>query len=1109
MLPILLILLGFAVIVCGAYLVWSADQQARTIAFSPRTDLQLRWRNWRQQQTSKPGEPEPSEEEPAASTPPKAAPKIKRQADPGEKQVPKTRTLELRTSRGHGPRGERLPFRLPVNEMGRVEVDTWAGLIANGIYKQGTGDDRRRMDQGLKPGVVLQHKIHDERRLTPLTWVHVYVHEDACNRVRDHFGWNLDDLAGELIKAATKHFGTFIHPDLLPGYHPKIQVFKDRSLGLTAFDVAFFPMLPKGLLECDAVLNLEPAGGVTSFPTGRQTLFRVGDREEDLDASRCAPFMERMGEVVLLGPDPWCHLRTDSTRFGSTALLAYRKSDQVGKVGELACLELKGRDKLAIELPGYDRMRLEPRKAVVIPLLEGPSTTCTLYRDQQGQHELIGTLVIANPLPDVRILPDVNAYERKDWDQWTRTDFARFVATRLYLASKGFQEAPTFLNGDEGHAFFTARNLLDEEGEFRREARLAGEDTLCYRIKWVVSGKIRRHLRNCFGGLVLARAVAAEVVSLIEREAPYNQLFDEIARDALRDSETHPGLSLEIATDAMVHPDTLLVRTMPILASSERRPIYGRLDFTGWEDARDISGMSCHPQKTFLIQYPANHVGMRISRFPLYGVRAPQVDGVLEFALEEPGTDEAKLLVRNRCRAELSLDGNPIPPGSEFALPLSRGRDHRPVLRLGQQVLQIRIYGEPKEQKDEPEFMPAPGKLDFHGLTLARRAATTNWGNSPFAARFRAAQQREPGLSLLGVSQATGKGYLASLMRESGEDQVHFFAEGEVFVREGSTDRLISAGDSTLDQGPLSGSAIIWPEKLSADKIEYARVDLGGEVGHVLNADLLAEDYFDLWENQLRTALPEGAHFTDADLLCIDNQTRDQKENHLYLVFDREATHTRHGWLFQPRAGITRVRFADSEESVPGLDYSRTVVGPLDVDHFYRVDWRGGEDTPLSFKVAPHREQIETYLSDGFFKLERGGRYAPGGNLAGQPQIFAGFQPSYIANNEVSLKHITESLDPKAQLGFDPRALCGFFDKDSYRVAYHPGERRFAVASFLHGGGNVSTKTLFMIVPDGGQPILGSHALPPVGIPKGRCCLVFPGLTFRFSQGPVYYGFSV
>lgn len=825
-----------------------------------------------------------------------------------------------------------------------------------------------------------------------------------------------------------------------------------------------------------------------------------------MDASRYAPFLERYSEEVVIGPHPWCHIQTSRHSFSATLVLTWRKSDDIGVTGILEVVDFQGDENLFLEISGFRREPLDKRGAFVkIPIQEGPRTTCTLIRTRGGAEEVVGAIILANPLPDVTSLPGVTLFEGMNWAAAQPRDFARFLVTRIYISTrfKGRFENIRFLFDDAGRAFLDSQNLLTNDGRPVPGSAVTPDDDLYYRLKMILSPKQRADLRSIFGDVVLKKAIVAEVIELInDQNEFYGDLFSEDARKALKDSATRPGLSVEISIDEMVHPEALLLRTLPILASVRRREIFGEVRLDNWKDAREISGMSCNAARTFLIQYPLNTVMMRMSRFPLYGIFAPQVHGVIGMALEEPGEADARLVIENYSQTNIVCGNKTIhPEGGEARIPVPSGQEHRVTLVMGSHSLEIIIYREPVEQMREPEFLPAPGKLGFYGLTLGRRAERTEWKSAPFGDLVRRAVEAD--LEILGVSQVTRNGYLSSLLRDGIEQEVHLFAGTTAHL---SAD-VIPAGSSTLSSQPLGLEASIWDDDDPKNVVEYTRIDFTN-LEQITHADILLQDFYEARYDEIAALLPEGQKVNEIDLLrCNPTAIRDM-DQHLYLAWDKNGE-SRSGWVYHKPAGIKQV-FIDNPDKVMDLDCSGALIGPFDTSRQYYVEWTGEGRTALHFEIDTHLEQVQTYLQDGFFTLKSGMYYRPGGIMSGpEPARFPQKEDVFISNHFIRLNHSSEAVNPKSQLPYDPKIITNYFDKDAYRIGYSADERSFVVTAQTHPNVGTRAKSVFLIVPAGRRPILGSHALPAVALPPGRNLVVFPGITFEFAQGPVYYGFNV
>ena len=90
-------------------------------------------------------------------------------------------------------------------------------------------------------------------------------------------------------------------------------------------------------------------------------------------------------------------------------------------------------------------------------------------------------------------------------------------------------------------------------------------------------------------------------------------------------------------------------------------------------------------------------------------------------------------------------------------------------------------------------------------------------------------------------------------------------------------------------------------------------------------------------------------------------------------------------------------------------------------------------------------------------------------------------------------------------MAFNPRRYSIFFDKHSYGIGYSRDRGGYTLFSRHHKEGDVTPKTVFMVIPASGEAILGSHALPEVILGKGKNQIVLPGETFDFDYGRRYY----
>lgn len=1017
-------------------------------------------------------------------------------------------------------------LRLEIYEHGPVKMSSWAGKIANNIYIRAGKIQDAHVEEVLKPALKGQYQDIDALdALHPMGWIQVVVHPGLLDSLRQDQGLGLTDLSEKLRSLVLESLGICLTPAIHNQYQPHLVICEDDSLGTTSFNLRFQPLPPATsaqALDCQAAIGLKPIGAISTVPGLEETHLRVADK--NLDGRAYAPLSERFAEKLVLGPKSWCHLRTTPETFNSVVTLGWRPSHDRRSAGQLQVLDVKGNDPLLLELPGYAQKQVCKKGWYIeIPAEEGPHTMAYFWTQKNGLEENIGAIFVANPMPDIGSLPEVVVLDHLEHKLNTANDFARFIATQIYLASKRKHRHANlaFLDDEDGFDYMNHHGLAFER-ELRPEALLTNNDPLHYRIKMVLAPPQYKLMKELFGKIATRQSVHDLVMKLLKEQAPYRQMFGEV-RSMLLPDERKPGLSIDISLDNLIPRGTVLLRLLPLLENVRRREIFGEIRLDQMPGARDISGMSCNGRRNFLIEYPAGNIMMRLSRYPLYGIHAPQIAGFIGLSLEDPESPSARLFIENGSNSELkvtawdadtidpshspatqSLQTRRLPPDQEMAVPIPVGINHRIEVASEQQSFEIQIYPEPLPQMNEPEFVPAPGKLEFYGLTLARRQEVSQWQNSNFSPLWHSQTQSED-LGLEGVSRMTRHGYLASVIRDETMREVHYFCEKPATLQEGLAPLKLPAASSTVSSGGLSTSAQIYENEAPGQVTQYERVALD----QVKHAKVLLKDYFDHYYDAVAQYLPSQERLLAIDLLKCNSGDISNLDLHLYAVKTKsEQTQMERGWIFCVAGGIQRIGSGPGQQTI-ALDFSKPLVGPLDLKRFYTVDWPGGLRTPLSFAIENHTDQISRYLEDGWFELRKDMVFAPGGNLAAEPKPFSGRDPQFIVTNQLKLTHNTQTVHTANQLNFDPRELCNFFDKDAFRLGYLPDAKAFTLRSMLHPNMGTTPKTVFMIVPSGEQAILGSHALDHVDIPPGRNILVLPGLAFRFSQGPAYYGVTV
>ena len=1021
-------------------------------------------------------------------------------------------------------------LRMEIYDHGQVNMGKWAGKIANNIYIRAGKVHDAHVEDVLKPALKGQYKdIESAESLHQMGWIQVIVHPSLMDNLRHHEGRGATDLAERLRGLVLESLGICFTPAVHAAFQPYLGLFEDDSVPQTSFHLRFQPLPPASSdqpLDCQAAIGLKTIQAVSTVPGLEETNLRVADKE--LDGRTYAPLSERYAERLAIGPRSWCHLRTTADAFDSLVTIGWRPSNDRRIAGQIQILEYRGKDELWLELPGHpEKVACKKDWYIDIPAAEGPHTMAYFWCRREGGEENIGSLFLANPVPDIGALPEVVVIDQLEDALDDGNAFSRFIATQIYLASLETPQSGPLVFLDDGNGWdFLNQAGLAEGRNLLPEAVLASHVNLHYRVKMVLSPPQYRMVKMWFGKIATRQSVLASVMKTLKEAPVYRELFSEVLNMLLPD-ERRPGLSVDLWVDNLIPRGTALLRLLPILENVRRREIFGEIRLEQWQNARDISGMSCNAKRNFLIEYPSGNIMMRLSRYPLYGVHAPQITGFIGLSLEDPEDPACRLTVENGSTSELQISIRPmeamagemenelqnsadpelqrLPPDQELGLPIQPGTGYQIHLAMGAQSIQILIYPDPVPQMNEPEFVPAPGKLDFFGLVLGRRAEISQWQSSPLAGVWN--QQSQNGhFQLDGANRVTHNGFLASVIRDQTEREIHFLSTRPATVQEGLNNLKIEAGGSTLGQNPLGMAAQIFEEDAPGQVTQYERV----AIDEARNAKvLLHTDFFERYFDRISGYLPEGERLVAVDLLKCFPGDISELDRHLYLVKSRsKQTQLERGWIFRDGGGIHRVGSGPRLQTM-ALDVSQPVVGPFDLSHFYTVDWQGGKRTPLSFVIESHREQVSRYLEDGWCELRKDMAYAPGGNLSAEPKVFAGRDPLFMVTNQLKLTYNAQTRQQHNQLNFDPRELCNYFDKDAYRLGYLPEAKAFTLRSRLHPNMGTTPKTVFLVVPSGEQAILGSHALDYVDIPPGRNILVLPGLAFRFSQGPAYYGVTV
>jgi len=284
--------------------------------------------------------------------------------------------------------------------------------------------------------------------------------------------------------------------------------------------------------------------------------------------------------------------------------------------------------------------------------------------------------------------------------------------------------------------------------------------------------------------------------------------------------------------------------------------------------------------------------------------------------------------------------------------------------------------------------------------------------------------------------------------------------------------------------------------------VDYHRIDFSRH--RVINSNILTFDYWDYWNEDLVPLLAEGERLARVELARCHPKHPERRDAHLFLVETTSEDGNRRGWIWHKAGGIESVRNPSQRESLQVT--GKTLVGPLETSgKLYLVDWVGEKGTPVSFDIDDHDDQVRQYLADGYFSLQEDAPYNVGGKIGGDTRIYKSNDPIFISGNELALQYEENVTSSRPCLNFNPRELANFYDKDSFKIFYSGEEQAFVIQALAHRKRSITPKTVFMVIPEGGHAILGSHALSPIKLPAGINTIVLPGITFKLSQGPVYY----
>lgn len=986
------------------------------------------------------------------------------------------------------------------------DLDAWARMIAWLLYSRLVPGVPGQVGSVLGP-TMFKTRIDQPDLLDRYLWIRLFADETVCAALRTYYNLSAAQLNERLRQLLLQVLESFFAESCNTYYNQRLVVtlFEREKHGETTFDLDFLPLLPKdsSVHSCDAYLMLASGLGQIRVPDAANHKLQFGDQLLGLSQGYF-PLIGDLAGQIEIGPHAHCHIQTGKQHCAGSLVLGWRQADEVGVGGVLeirAIKPVKG-ESFFLRHQVDDEQRDTPLVASTRSRLatreEGTQTTCEIWRRLGPHDNLLCTVVLRNRRPPLDSLPDCVIFERAFASFGSARDFTLFLASQIYFATKRQKNEVDILRLDspEGQAFYNG----PEGGPLFNRGRK--REPLRCRLRLCLAPARLSQVHEWLGDRDMAPRLASAILDVLQEEPAFKIAFPPETLPAFKAGEGIPGLSVEIGADAALDADTVLMRALPVFVPNRRREIYGRVHFDGWAGARDRSNISCDEGLTFLTDYPSGTVALYLSRFPVYEVQAPGIFGALKIQITEPGTPSACLRIASHSGTPVLINGKTLQRPASIAFELDqRGGDLTVDLVAGERRAHIVVYAEPLAQSQEPMFVPEPAKLELHGLALHRRLERTGWdGSRLFKGLWEAAAVHED-KELRGIGQVTAQGFLAAVERGARIEH-HFFA-GRRTELNGEMRLSLKPGSSTLGEQPLPGQVKIWESEAANVQVDYLRLDFARN--RIMHAGVLTFDYWDYWLDELERYLPDGERVARVELArCLPGDV-ERRDQHLYLVETRAGDDDRRGWLWHQPAGIRAVRLRSDQDSLVPCD--GPLVGPFNEieGNLYFVEWSGEPATPVSFDLPDHDEQIRHYLADGFVTLPEDASFQVGGKLGGDTRIHKSTDPIYISGKPLSLHYEPDASPTRPCLNFNPRDYANFFDKDSFRIYYSGEKRSFVIESQAHRKGTITPKTVFMVIPEGGHAILGSHALSPVKIPAGVNTLVLPGLVFRLSQGPVYY----
>jgi len=982
---------------------------------------------------------------------------------------------------------------LRVDDYGNIDFEYFSSVIAHNIFLNCTKNDSETvateipLDVQKNPG----KKINTIEDLNFHSWIQIFVQEKWIKVL----SIEREAIQKKLIiifENAPNHIETSIVKD----YTPIIDIFcETNSLKIKSseFALSLQPILehtPDNIVECDAYILIED-GGTINLPGCQNRLFTVDNTFKK--RSNIYPLCTALGNTLTIGPENWCHIMTDRNILDNPIEIAWSKPTDLNAVGKIELLSPKcPKNIFIIDNDDNDSEFNTSNSDHTFYKTNDIYSKCNLEKRNEGNKYKIARFYFKNPSFQLKTneLPDCIVYSGTHTLFESKIMFAKFIATQIYIMSKELKvlsDNVILLDDSEWGTTFN----IDPERSPIETIELSCMVRLC------LPENKKLQFQELFNKGSFSNEIHEQILNLFKESDIYQKAFEKVT------TNLQENFFVNLFFEKVIPDNNILIRLLPTFRANLREKIYGKIDLENWQDMLDISLMSIEPRKTaFFLDYPSGIIRCRISCYPVYGLYAQDIKGILTIQVLTINYEKEIIIENNTNQSFYISDGKEIEAQTSERLLFSQIKDCSSDYKyfdlspdkLRSKYITIKIYNEPNESYNEKDFRPRPGSLSLYGLTLSKKMDRNNWnrnGSSFYEIINKIGLKTN---QIEGVGQATENGYLAVVETDDAKEEVHFFAGDETEVRFDDQSKIIYSNQSTFNMN--QSKKISYIKEVGFSDIKYIDIDIQS----AKYKDILLSEHEEFFYQYGDPSEIEG-QIIRVDLLRCDPKELYNPEKHLYYILT-ENKGGRWGYFFHLEKGIKEVGICGS--STFRIETDKTLVGPINANSkgLFWISWSGEKKTMFSFDIDDHITQFERYLANGFYSISSNIMYHEGGCFTSKKFKQAG----YIAK-----KQITSDIDFKINnfdrryLSFEPREYVDYYDKDSFSIEYNPKEGKFVVISRCHSKQTITPKTVFMVVPNGGKPCLGSHAIPYVPLEQGENYIVLPGLTFLFTYGTNYY----